>query len=263
MPLDELFETSHPVALVTGSGAPRIGNHVVRRLAEAGCHTVVHAHRSQRDADATANALRRGDRDSLAVVADLTVEADIAKMFALVDARFGRLDILVNCASTWGQSSLETTTADDVRREFEINTLSTFLCCQQAGLRMVRQDTGGAIVNIGDWAIARPYRDHAAYFVSKGAIPTLTRSMAVELGARNPRVRVNAILPGPVLMPTHLSAEERQATIDATLVKREGGPECIAQSVLFLVENEFVTGVSLPVDGGRTIYAPEEPNSGG
>ena len=84
--------------------------------------------------------------------------------------------------------------ADDVRRFFEVNTLSTFVCCQHAGLIMTEQDEGGAIVNIGDWAVERPYRDYSAYFISKGAIPTLTRMFAVELA---PKVRVNAVLPGP------------------------------------------------------------------
>ena len=75
----------------------------------------------------------------------------------------------------------------------------------------------------------------------------------VELAARNPRVRVNAILPGPVMLPSDLPAEVRQQAIEGTLVKREGSPEHIAQAVLFLVENDFVTGVVLPVDGGRSM----------
>ena len=120
---------------------------------------------------------------------------------------------------------------------------------------MVEQPTGGAIVNVGDWAIARPYVDYAAYFASKGSIPTLTRTLAVELAARNPRVRVNAILPGPVLFPEELSESQRAALIDATLVKRPGTPQDVAHAVMFLLENTFVTGVCLPVDGGRSIYS--------
>ena len=106
-----------------------------------------------------------------------------------------------------------------------------------------------------DWAIDRPYREYSAYFPSKGAIPTLTRCLAVELGTRNPRVRVNCILPGPVMLPEDLPADEKQRTIAATLVRREGRPEHVAQAVLYLVANEFVTGDCLRVDGGRTIFA--------
>src|SRR5207249_1972202 len=108
----------------------------------------------------------------------------------------------------------------DVRRNFETNTLATFICTQEAGLAMVKQVEGGCIITIGDWATERPYLDHAAYFVSKGAIPALTRMMAVELGARNPAVRVNCILPGPVLFPPDLPETEKREAIAATLVKR-------------------------------------------
>ena len=114
------------------------------------------------------------------------------------------------------------------------------------------------IVTLGDWAVERPYRDYAAYFPSKGAIPTLTRTFAVELGTRNPRVRVNCVLPGPVMLPADLPEYERRQAIDATLVKREGSPENVALAVLALVANDFVTGACLPVDGGRSIYAPED-----
>jgi pteridine reductase len=148
-------------------------------------------------------------------------------------------------------------TAADVRLHFDTNALGTFLCCQQAGLAMAKQPEGGVIVNIGDWAEVRPYRNYAAYFPSKGAVTALTRSLAVELAHRNPNVRVNVILPGPVMLPPDLPDEEKRQAINATLVKREGSPNNIAQAVLSFLDNDFVTGVCLPVDGGRTIYAPE------
>jgi pteridine reductase len=161
--------------------------------------------------------------------------------------------VLVNCAAEWKSKKLGEITSHDVRHFFEANTLSTFLCSQLAGLEMVKQPDGGSIITIGDWACERPYRDYAAYFASKGAIPTLTRTLAIELARRNPNVRVNCILPGPVMLPKDLPELERREAIDATLVKREGRAENIAQAVLFLIENDFVTGVCLPVDGGRTI----------
>ena len=179
------------------------------------------------------------------------------KLIADVLGHFGRLDVLVNAAAAWKRKKLEDVTAADVRLFFETNTLGTFLCSQHAGLAMVKQPEGGCIVTLGDWAIARPYVNYAAYFPSKGATPTLTRTLAVELGTRNPNVRVNCILPGPVLLPPDLPAAERQQAIDATLVKREGRPENIAQAVLFFIDNDFVTGACLPVDGGRTIFAPD------
>jgi pteridine reductase len=193
----------------------------------------------------------------MAIQADLTADHAAANLVNKVVDHFGRLDVLVNCAAVWQGRPLEEVTAADVRFHFEINTLGTFLCAQHSGLAMVNQPEGGCIVNLGDWAEARPYLNYAAYFPSKGAVATLTRCLAVELGTRNPRVRVNCILSGPVMLPQDLSEEEREQSIRGTLVRREGRPENIAQTVLFFIDNDFVTGVCLPVDGGRTIYAPE------
>lgn len=244
-----------PVALVTGSGKRRVGNVVARWLGKAGFDVVVHYRTSKTEAKETALELEQLGVRSEALYADLTIEGEVNAMFDQVDEAFGRLDALVCAASTWGTRQLEETDATTFRREWENNTLSTFLCCRQAGMRMVSQPMGGSIVTISDWAIARPYLDHTAYFAAKGSLPTLTRTLAVELAQRNPNVRVNCILPGPVMLPSELPAVERQAAIDATLVKREGTPEHVAQAVVFLIRNDFITGVCLPVDGGRSIYA--------
>jgi pteridine reductase len=250
--------TSHaagaPVALVTGSGAPRIGNVVVRTLAARGYRVVIHANSSLTAAQATAAELTARGTEALAVAADLRDERAIDDMVRRAQEKFGRIDALVNCAAIWQPKPLEEVMADDVRQNFEINTLATFLCCQKVGLLMVRQPGGGAIVNFGDWAIARPYLNYAAYFPSKGAIPTLTRTFAAELASRNPRVRVNAIMPGPVMLPDDLSADDRASAIAGTLLRREGRPENVADAVVFLLENDYITGVCLPVDGGRTIH---------
>lgn len=240
-------------ALVTGSGAPRIGNCVARHLAARGYRVILHAHRSVEAAEATAEELRQTGALASVVAADLTDEQAVREMTRECLAQCGRLDALVNCAAIWLSKPLENVTADDVRRHFDANALSTFLCCQHLGLAMAAEPAGGAIVNLGDWAIARPYLNYAAYFPSKGAIPALTRMFAVELAQRNPRLRVNAVLPGPAMLPEGLPAAERAAAISGTLVKRAGTPEHVADAVRFLLENEFVTGVCLPVDGGRSI----------
>ncbi len=129
------------------------------------------------------------------------------------------------------------------------------LLCRAAGLVMVGQAGGGAIVNVGDWALVRPYADFAAYLLSKGSIDTLTRTMAVELAQRNPRIRVNSILPGPVMLDERIFSPGRLQIVQQSLLKREGTPQDVAQAVEFLVESPFITGVCLPVDGGRTIFA--------
>jgi pteridine reductase len=220
-----------------------------------GYSLAVHYRTSAEEARETMHQLRNLGARTEGFQSDLTDQAAVKLLIQHVLSKFGRLDVLVNCAAAWQPKKLEEVTAADVRHYFETNTLSTFLCSQHAGLAMVGQAEGGSIVNVGDWAIVRPYLNYAAYFPSKGAIPTLTRTLAVELGTRNPNVRVNCVLPGPVMLPPDLPAEQRQAAINATLVKREGRPENVAQAVLHFIENDYLTGACLPVDGGRSVFA--------
>jgi pteridine reductase len=249
--------TATRVALVTGSGKRRVGSVVADALARRGFAIAVHYRTSAAEAAETVQTLRAHGVAVEPFQADLTDEAAVRTMVADILQRFGRIDVLVNCAAVWKSKRLEDVTAADVRLHFDTNTLGTFLCAQQAGLAMVKQEAGGVIVNIGDWAEVRPYLNYAAYFPSKGGVTTLTRCLAVELAHRNPRVRVNCVLPGPVMLPPDLPEAEKRQAIDATLVKREGSPENIAAAVLAFVDNDFVTGACLPVDGGRTVYAPE------
>ncbi len=250
------------VAMVTGSGRRRVGNVVATALARSGYAIALHYHSPASSAADSLKELRDTGVDCEAFQADVAVEAEVERMFDAVVQRFGGLDVLVTTASIWETTSLENVTSDDLLRNFQINTLGTFLCARRAGLIMAGQEDGGAIVTIGDWAIQRPYLDHSAYFISKGAIPTLTRTLAVELAHRNPKVRVNCIHPGPVMFPPDSSPDEQQEMIDSTLVKTANCPESIARAVVSFVENPFVTGVCLPVDGGRMIYASESTSRG-
>ena len=238
-----------PVALVTG-GAVRVGQAIVRELAARGYRVAIHANTSLDRAQELVSELVEAGHDAVAFAADLRDEDATRAMIDRARRHFGRLDALVNSAATWSPTPLATVLADDIRRFFEINTLSTFICCQHAGQIMFEQEQGGAIVNVGDWAAERPYRNYSAYFASKGAIPTLTRVFAVELA---PKVRVNAVLPGPVLLPESVSEVDRRRAIAGTLLARPGRPENVAQAVASLLQNDFITGVCLPVDGGRTL----------
>lgn len=248
---------SQPVALVTGSGAPRVGRVIALHLAQLGFRIGLHANTSVGEAEQTAADLREAGTQSLVLRADMGKAAEVEAMVHNTATHFGRLDVLVNSAAIWYPTALEDVTADEVRNYLEINAVGTFVAARAAGLIMVRQPHGGNIVNIGDWAICRPYLDHAAYFPSKGAVEAITRSLAVELAERNRNIRVNCILPGPVLLAPDMPAEKRRAVEQSTLLKRVGTPENIAHAVQFFIENDFVTGVCLPVDGGRTIYADD------
>jgi pteridine reductase len=241
------------VALITGSGKHRVGNAVAMALAARGYDIALHYNRSAAEAAESVAQLVEQGVDAVAFQADVSDESHVDRLFEETMTRFGRLDVLVTAAAIWEPKPLELVTAADVRRNFEINALGTFLCCQQAGLIMAKQPEGGAIVTIGDWATVRPYANYAAYFASKGAIPTITRTMAIELAQRNTQIRVNCVLPGPVMLPRDLSAAAVKGAVAGTLLKRAGRPENVAHAVVFLVENDYVTGVCLPVDGGRTI----------
>jgi pteridine reductase len=254
-PKGESMPSPKRVALVTGSGKNRVGRHVAVALAGRGYDIAVHYRTSADEAAEAVEDMRGFGFDAKAFQAELSEEQAVREMFHAVGDYFGRLDVLVNCAAIYGAKRLEDVTAEDVRRNFEVNLLGTFLCAQQGGLAMTKQPEGGCIVNFGDWALSRPYLNYAAYFAGKGAIPALTRCLAVELGTRNPRVRVNCIHPGPVLFPPGMPEPERLEAIRSTLTQHEGTQESVAAAVLFFVDNAFVTGVCLPVDGGRTIFA--------
>jgi pteridine reductase len=228
------------VALITGSAKRRLGWHVADALGRRGYAVVIHYNTSAEDAKAAAEEFRGRGIEAMALQANLADEAQVRELVGRTLAQFGRIDVLVTCAAIWKSKPLEQVTGEDVRSYFDANTLGTFLCCQQAGLAMVKQPEGGSIVTFGDWAIERPYLNYAAYFPSKGSIPTLTRCFATELGTRNPRVRVNCVMPGPVLIPPDLSPQEREISIRNTLVKREGQPENVVQAVLHFIDNDFV-----------------------
>ena len=251
------------VALVTGSGKRRVGNAIVEALAGRGYAVALHYNRSAEEAQRTVLRLKEQGRKARAFQADVTDQVQVARMFDEVLRQLGRLDVLVTAASIYEPERFEKITAEQMRRQFDVNVLGTFLCAQRAGMIMASQPEGGAIVTIGDWATARPYPDYGAYLTSKGAIPGMTRMLAVELSLRNPAARVNCILPGPVLFPPDMPEAERRQAIAGTLVRREGRPEHVAHAVLFLAENDFVTGVCLPVDGGRTLAGIERQRAQG
>ncbi len=256
--LQQLFECEHPVAMVTGSGSPRVGRAIAVELASHGCDVAIHANSSVAQAKLVAQDIRdRFGRDTILVQGPLDEEAVPERLIAETCERFGRIDVLVNSAAIWHPKKLESVTAVDLRRYFDVNAVGTFQCARAAGLKMATQPTGGSIVNVGDWATVRPYLDHAAYFPSKGAVETMTRSLAVELGTRNPKIRVNCVQPGPVLFAADVDDETKRKVARSTIRGETGTPEHVAHAVRFLCENDFVNGVCLPVDGGRSVFAPD------
>jgi pteridine reductase len=251
----QLFETEHPVVFVTGSAADRVGRQVARLLLDNGYCVAHHSHRDDKISRRYVESLQAEGHQAMYCVGAVEEESSVRAWLEQIVDRYGRIDAVVNSAAIWEPKSLEQTTVEDVQRNLQVNAVGSFLVAQHFGLQMVKQPTGGAIVQIGDWAIERPYVDFAAYFMGKGTVETMTRSLAVELATRNPRVRVNAVLPGPVMMASEISEEREQAIIDQCLLRRAGTAQDVAEAAMFLISSPFITGVCLPVDGGRTIYS--------
>jgi pteridine reductase len=252
---------SNPTVWVTGSGAKRVGRTVAEHFARQGYRVALHANTSREGAMETLKHFEGQGIQCMVTQGDIRSQESIEQGVAQIVDQFGRLDAVVHCAAVWDWSPLEQTTEDQLRAQFEINTLGAYHVARSAGLAMVPQPQGGRIILIGDWAVARPYANFSAYFLGKGAIETLVRSMAVELATRNPDIHVNGIMPGPVMLDPSITPERAEKILHASLIKRHGRPEDIAQAAYFLATQSFITGICLPVDGGRTIWAPDEAES--
>jgi NAD(P)-dependent dehydrogenase (short-subunit alcohol dehydrogenase family) len=234
------------VALITGGA--RIGQAVAQALAARGCALAMTYRGSRAAAEAVVAMAGDAGVRALAIKADVTDEAQIRAAIQETSQTLGRLDILINMASTYLRT-LEPAAAD-WNAAIDANARSAFLFSIHAA-PIMKAGGGGRIVNMSDWlAISgRPhYQGYTPYFTAKAAVAALTESMALDLA---PEILVNSIAPGPILAPPDLSAEELAEVLAATPLARWGGAEEIAKAALFLVETDFVTGESIRVDGGR------------
>ncbi len=239
------------VVLITG-GAKRVGAATCRRLHAAGANLMLHYRVSAGEARLLQAELNHQRKDSVALIqADLL---DIAKLPAMVEQTvqsFGRLDALVNNASSFFQTPVGEITAAAWEDLIGTNLRAPLFLSQAAAPALKKSQ--GAIVNITDIHAERPLKNYVVYSVAKAGLVGLTRSLARELA---PEVRVNAIAPGPILWPDDESFDElsRQRIISQTPLKREGTPEDIAKAVHFLLaEATYVTGETINVDGGRLV----------
>ena len=240
--------TPHPVALITGA-ARRVGATIARRLHAAGFDVALHYRSPGADLDALVADLESARRGStLALQADLADTAASAALMPAILARFGRLDALVNNASSFYPTPLggiEEAQFDDL---MATNARAPLFLAQAAAdaLRAAR----GAIVNLVDIYADRPIPRYLPYCMAKAALVALTYGLARELG---PEVRVNAIAPGNILWSTNPEKAETLAVVEQrTALKRQGAPEDIAGAALWLLRDAgYVTGQVLRVDGGR------------
>jgi pteridine reductase len=243
------MELKGKVALVTGAGK-RVGRVIALALAERGAAIAIHYRSSRAGAEELAASIAAAGGRAQTFAADLERVAEIERMSAEVIAAFGRIDVLVNCASVFYRKPLEELTERDWDVNLDTNLKAPFFLSKFAGAAMRRQGAG-KIVNIGDWAGIRPYNNYLPYTVSKSGLIGLTRALAKALA---PEVQVNCIALGPVMPPEDYDADEIARLAKATLTKTLGTPEDVARAVVFMCEGtDFATGATLMLDGGRLL----------
>lgn len=242
------MELTDRVVLVTG-GARRVGRAIALRLAQAGAELAVHYHTSAEPATSTVRECRELGRPAEAFAADLSESAATTALVAAVLRRFGRLDVLVNNASVFEPMTLEGFDLAAWERTLRVNLTAPLLLTHAA--RDALRSAGGRVVNLCDAATSRYWPDHLAYVVSKGALETLTGVLARALA---PEVNVVGVAPGVAAWPEHYDHPTRDRLTAKIPLQRPGSPEDIAAAVHFLLrEGDYITGVVLPVDGGRRL----------
>jgi pteridine reductase len=235
------------IALVTG-GAVRIGRAITLGLAEAGYDVVVNYHSSEGEARSVSREVEAMGRRSIIASGDVSRSDDVARIREQVASSFGRLDLLVNNASLFGHRTLLEVEEEEWDRVMEVNLKGPFLMVKATADLL--SDSRGSVINLVDLSAFQPWVEYAHHAVSKAGLLHLTRVMARAMA---PRVRVNAIAPGAVLLPDHYDEEDRVRSRDASALGTLGSPEDVVRTVLFLDRSPFITGEVIVVDGGRLL----------
>lgn len=234
------------VALITGS-SKRIGLATAIDLARRGARVGIHFRSREHEAQAALDDVRKAGGSGAIFRAELTDNAAVKKMFEAVIAAFGCLDILVNNASIFSPATADQTTSDQWDAQINSNAKAPFFVAQHAA-RLMRQRGHGKIINIADVAGEVIWPGYFPYSVSKATLIAANRGLAK---AYAPDIQVNAIAPGPVLFPSYYTEEQKKSAIERTLLKRAGNPQDIVSAIVFLIENDYITGELIHVDGGR------------
>ncbi|MFO0905502.1 MAG: SDR family oxidoreductase [Pirellulales bacterium] len=254
MPVNELFDLTGRVALVTGA-AQGLGRAMALALADAGAD-ILAVDRNAAGAEQTAHDVAGLGRKALVASCDVSKAEEIEKLYALLDREFGRIDVLGNVAGDGILARPEDITLDQVRQVFDNLVLGRFASCQQAGRRMLAQRRG-SIINIGSLAsLTALGRGHIAYSMAMGAVVQMTRELSTEWASAG--VRVNAILPAQVTNPSLEARMAADANLKPTYLRgipagRLGQPNDICGLSVFLASDasSWITGALIPMDGGN------------
>ena len=243
------MDLSNKVALVTGAGV-RLGRAIALALAAEGCNLALHYNRSADEALEVAAQARQLGVTAQVFSTDLSQASEVDELSRQVVEGFGHYDILVNNAAIYLKGSGLETTAEMLESQFRLNLFAPLLLTRAFALQLP-PDLPGKVINISDAKVSRNGSDHFAYRLTKQAIRQMTAMFALELA---PNITVNAIAPGVMLpLAGHENADLQALAERRIPLKRIGSPEIIAQNVLHLLHQDFMTGAVLQVDGGENL----------
>lgn len=243
-------------------GARRIGQTVAVELAREGANLAIPYRSSKEEAEKTCKTCRELGVKAVPFQADLSREEDIERLILEVKKEFGGVDILVHMAAPYPKTSLDSVTMEDFT-SIQQSIGGSALILAKNVIPVMLENQGdetfgdppgkikGKIIFFSDWSVlVRPYTEFHPYNMAKAGVNSLTIGLARQFA---PEITVNTIAPGPMLKPPDLPDEENEEALSKTPLGRWGGAEEIAKAVLYLLDADFVTGIILPVDGGRTI----------
>lgn len=241
-----MTSTERPVALVTGA-AHRVGRALAVGLAGQGYDIAVHYHSAASKVDEAKRQIEGAGGKATLFQADLTTNDAPARLVRDVVAEAGRLDVVINSAAVMLRMPIGEVTAEDWDTVLNLNLRAPFLIAQEAARYI---PDGGSIINIADLAAFETWPAYVPHGVSKAGVVYLTRALARVLA---PRIRVNAIAPGTVLLPENFDSAAAAHLTATTPLRRDGTPEDVVQAMLYLLSATYVTGETIIVDGGRHV----------
>lgn len=238
-------------ALITGASG-RLASEIVYFLAQKGCGCICHYYKNEKAVNQLAQRIKDINGLVWTVQADLTEPDQLNRLFNVPNA--GEIDFLINCAGIFEKQAIEDIDWQQINRIMAINFSATLMLCKTFAERQTNSiplgGICGKIVNFADIAGIRPWANYSLYCASKAAVISITKSLAKELA---PAITVNAVAPGVCTYPDDFGDGEKIKQINMIPLKRKAQPEEIASAVQFLLENDYMTGQVISIDGGRGI----------
>jgi NAD(P)-dependent dehydrogenase (short-subunit alcohol dehydrogenase family) len=240
------MDISGKVALITGS-SKRIGRETAVELARRGARVAIHFRSDEAGARETLRLAQEAGGSGEIFQAELRDTSEVDRMFTQLEEKLGALHILVNNASAFDAARFDESTPELWDAQMDSNAKAPLFVAHRAA-RLLKAQAQGKIINLVDTAGETIWPGYFAYSVSKAALIAINKGLAKALA---PNIQVNGVAPGPVLFPEYYTQDQKHLAIERTLLKRAGSARDIVNAVVFLIENDYITGEVIHVDGGR------------